>query len=568
MKKTGYKTKKVWCVILMISLLAGILSGCASGSENTEGAPDNARTETESALSDEGTNGEENGEITPVTLTVFIDMPRTIDDWQWGDDYVSQEITKRTGVSLEIVNATTNDHQELSVMLASEEDLPDLVVVSPSLGMSMIEMMIGQGFAAPLNKLADEYCPEFWDVLPTDMDTVHNWSDGNLYYLSETFGDAERVDELKEPFSPLFNFMLNMDMYEELGSPSIDTLEELREVLKEAKEKFGTDFTIFDGQTQAADNDANMAQAINRLMGGTDVYSIQEDGTVRLNFQDEEYYNACKYINSLYRDGTFNQENFTVTTEQLNQILADREMFAYFGHNWQILSGYEGGFAADAPYRILDYPISANVNPGDVKLKDSYAAVSGTRAILVMEDSENLDRAIEYLTFLLSDEGQILMREGVEGVTYTLDDEGIPRPTELRLEYEAGPADELQRVLGMNNPQFAWPESGWVLALARHLRIENEPYYKAQLDTARPYRSWERLNILAGIITDTDLLAIRTQIFELWKNALPGLYLAETDEEFDKAYNKLISDAKTLGLDQLEAAYTENYQKYYERGVR
>ena len=572
--KKGLKQKnriRVIGILLLAVFSLALLFGCTAPAGESSSALASSAEDVSQPVESEDTQvssegSEETDAPEPVTLTAFIDSPSVVDDWEWGDDYISQEITKRTGVTLEVTNATTEDHQELAVMLASGEELPDFILVNPT--QSMPHMIISQGFAAPLNELADQYYPEFWDVLPTDMDTVHNWRDGNLYYVVSGFGDAERMDELKEPFSPFFSFMMNMDMYEEMGSPPAATLEELREVLKTAKETYDPDFTIFDGQIKRAEADANMAQAINRMMGGTDIYSIQEDGSVRLNFQDESYYKALKYINSLYMDGTFNPENFTVTSEQLKQILADQEMFSYFGHNWQILSGYEGGFSEDAPYRHADYPISADVDPEDVKMKNNYSSVSGNDALFITESSKHPDRAIQYISFLLSDEGQILQREGVEGLTYTLDEDGTPRPTELRLEYEAGPVEILRQELGMNNPKFVWLTSNWILGLARHLRIENEPYYAAQLDTARPYDSWERLNILAGTITDSDLLAIRTQIFDLWSNALPNLYLAKSDAEFEDAYNKLIADAKTLGLEELEKAFTDNYKLYYDRGVR
>lgn len=500
------------------------------------------------------------------TLTVFIDKPNTVPGWKWGDDEVSREITRQTGIRLEVTNATTTDHQELATLLSSGKFAYDIIVTN--MYGAMPNMLITQGFAAPLNRLADEYCPEFWDVLPTDEDKVLNWDDGNLYYVVDQFGDVERLDELKEPFSPQASFLVNTQALKELGNPSISNFEELKDVLKQVKAQYGTAFPLYDGNISNANSEQNLAQVINRLMGGTNVYSIQEDGTVQLNFQDEAYYKAVKYINSLYREGLINAENFTVTPEQFKQLMSERQVFAYIGHFWQVLSGYDGGLLADAPYQCVDYPIASDTDPKDVKLLNSYCSVGVENAVFINVDSKNQEDAIRYLTYLLSDAGQIVTREGVKDVTYTLDDEGIPHPTQLRLEYESGPVDKLLRELGMNNQQVQWIPSMWIYSLARHLRIDNEPYYAAFLDTARPYSSWERLNILSGILTDAELMATYTQIITLWNNALPSLYLANSDSEFEAAYEKLIGDAKMLGLEKLEAAYTANYTKYLERGVQ
>ncbi len=500
------------------------------------------------------------------TLTAFIDKPNTVTDWKWGDDEITREITRRTGYKLEITNATTTDHQELSTQLSSGKFAYDFIVTN--MFSAMPNLIISQGFAAPLNQLADEYCPAFWDVLPTDEDKVYTWDDGNLYYVVDQFGDEERLGGLKEPFSPQASFLLNTQMLAELGNPSVATLENLKDVLLQVKEKYGVAFPLYDGNIANANSDQNMAQVINRLMGGTNLYSIQEDGTVKLNFQDATYKKALKYINSLYREGLVNPENFTVTSEQFKQLMSQREVFAYFGHFWSVVSGYDGGLVEGAPYQCWDYPISADITPEDVRMVNSYCSVGVESAVFINVDSANKEDAIRYLTFLLSDEGQIMTREGVEGITYTLDEDGIPHPTELRLRYESGPVDALIRDLGMNNTQVQWLPSMWIYSLARHLRIDNEPYYKAFLDTARPYASWERLNILAGILTDAEMTATYAQIINTWNNALPGLYLAASDEQFEAAYEKLISDAKLLGLEQLEAVYTANYQKYLERGVQ
>lgn len=558
-----FTMKKYIAILLVLLMVIASLAGCAS---QTQAATPHVTVAAEATSSGTTATQSSTEQVEPVTMTAFIDTPSTLDGWKWGDDDISKEITKLTGVTLEVANASTTDHQELSTMLAAGKDLPDFIIVYPY--GTIPQTLISQGFVAPLNKLADQYDPNFMKVLPTDEDKVLNWSDGNLYYVVDQFGDEKRMSECKEPFSPQVTFMVNDPMLQQLGTPSIKTLEEFRTVLASAKAKFGTDFTIFDGNIKNANSDQNMAQAINRLMGGTNVYSIQPDKTVRLNFQDKTYYDALKYINSLYHDGTFNPENFTVTSDQLKQLLSQKEMFAYMGHFWQVLSGYEGGFLADATYQIKDYPLKAGIDPKNVKLLNSYCSVGVLNAVFINASTKTPERAIKYLDFLLSDQGQILSREGVEGVTYTLDSDGIPNPTDLRKQYEAGPVDKLQKDLGMNNPEFSWITSTWAFSLARHLRINNEPYYKAFLDTAKPYASWERLNVLSGIVTDSDLLSIQTQVMTLWNNALPSLYLAKSDSDFDAAYQKLISDAKALGLDKLQAAYTANYVKYSGRGIK
>ena len=61
--------------------------------------------------------------------------------------------------------------------------------------------------------------------------------------------------------------------------------------------------------------------------------------------------------------------------------------------------------------------------------------------------------------------------------------------------------------------------------------------------------------------TDPDELLLRNNVLEAWSNNVDLCVLAE---DFDAAYEKMISDMNTVGLGQLEAKMTERYWGYYE----
>ncbi|MDR1061658.1 MAG: hypothetical protein LBL83_10735, partial [Clostridiales bacterium] len=225
----------------------GAASAAPSAQESAESGQGSPTSQNDGQGGQSAQNGQpQQPQQAPVTLTAFIDSPNALEGWQWGDDAVSREITRRTGVTLDITNASTADHQELSTALAAGDAIADFIIAHPY--GPMPHMLISQGFAAPLNKLADEFCPEFWDALPTDEDTILNWDDGNLYYVVDEFGDAERIGEIKEPHGSLVVFMANLEMWEELGKPEMATLEQVREALARAKGQLGTAFPIYDGK--------------------------------------------------------------------------------------------------------------------------------------------------------------------------------------------------------------------------------------------------------------------------------------------------------------------------------
>ena len=126
------------CMVLAIGLTAcssddtATTTPAAADATTTAAAGDDATTaaegETTAAAADEGApatwenlSWEKN--TSPVTLSLYIDF-----DWYtvdtWGEDQVSQEITRLTGVSLDVIKSS--DLNQLSVMLAAQE-LNDII---------------------------------------------------------------------------------------------------------------------------------------------------------------------------------------------------------------------------------------------------------------------------------------------------------------------------------------------------------------------------------------------------------------------------------------------------------
>ena len=126
------KTKKIIAIASAVILAVSSLAGCGSNNKKVE----------------EGN----------ITLTAYDKNVTT----SFGNDDVSSEIIKKTGVTLDYNQASGDAKEKLNLMLASN-DYPDLILIDRSSG--MIDKFISAKALIPLEDLIEEYAPNIKEQL-------------------------------------------------------------------------------------------------------------------------------------------------------------------------------------------------------------------------------------------------------------------------------------------------------------------------------------------------------------------------------------------------------------------
>ena len=550
-------------VFLLLSVLA---SGCGGNQQADQGntqakeatvtasAATTAATATTAAGDPNAMEWKAN--TSPVKFTAYIDIPENAWDG-WGTDAISREITQRTGVTIDIKDATTSDSQQLNAMMASGE-IPDFVIYDA--GKAVRNTLWKQGFVLPLNKLMDQYAPNMWKILPKDEDKIYTESDGNLYLLTSYFADIDRNNTLQGTITNKGALAINEPMYDKLGNPPYKTLADYKALLMTAREKLsGVKFLAYDGAvTTPQDGSTNMAQLINRVYGGTDTKAIGADGTVHLNFRDDTYLKAVLYINDLYRSKLFDPENFTTTQEnQFSQLAKNQQIFSYWGQGFNI---YKYDMSEKGPYKDVEPPQEPGI---PFKIQSGVSQIGGGESVSISKNCKNPDRAIQYLEFLVSDEGQMLTYHGVEGKDYTLE-EGYPKNSQEKTEAWKDFAT-MQKTMGIINYQVCWIPSIYTDGLYYYWLNQGIDAYKVEMEVYNKYSNDERMNALTKVASDSPEQVLETKIFQLWKESLPKMYLAESQEECTAAYKGFNAQADKLGAARLEKAYTDSYQMWKQK---
>lgn len=501
-----------------------------------------------------------------VTLTAFLDYLPNPSNWTWGQDPSSQKITELTGVTIEAQNAGTTDHTELNTMLASGMALPDFIVTDGHTNLRML--MVDQGFVLPLTDLANEYDMSFWDELPYNMDKVYMEADGKLYCIADWYGDTNRHDDLLLNNFAQMSVSVSMEIYEELGRPDVSTFEGWQDFLiaaKDAHPEIG--HVIYDTRPAEPRSNQSLLNMLARMYGAqSNFFSIGEDDSVTMNFKTEGYKKALSRYNELYRNGLINPEMFVYKEEQKKGVLLERDLVTYVGNYWSLIEGMNELY--ELKFETIDFPIPEDgVAREEFFIHDDYFSVGGGTSVFISKDCTNPERAISYLTFLMSKDGQLIQRYGVEDVAWEADEQGRPKPTQLKIDTEAEDFGKLQRDLGVYNYQFSWNTSCWASAYGAHNTYAGWPgmmqdIYKIQ-DSTRNELLYDMVNTLS----DEDGLVLRQQVYDLWNRSVATVVLADSGEAFESAYDQFIKDAEQLGVEQLEEYFEANLAVLRERGL-
>lgn len=147
----------------------------------------------------------------PVTLDWYVNF-----SWfktGWGENLVSKKITEETGVTVNFITPAGSETEKMNSMI-SADTLPDLV----TLGWwePQAQEMIEKGIVYPLNELADNYFPSFYDVIDRDSADWYTGADGNLYCYPNSSYTPEDYDNM-ENIGSNQNFLVRKDIYEAIG---------------------------------------------------------------------------------------------------------------------------------------------------------------------------------------------------------------------------------------------------------------------------------------------------------------------------------------------------------------
>lgn len=541
-KKMNRQARRMIAVGMCL-LLFGSMLGCAGTNENkvTE------QTQSSETIGWKKYAAEQN----PVTLNWYINY-----SWfpmDWGKNMVSKQITKDTGVNINFVTPAGNQEETINALVASDS-LPDIV----TLGWwePQINDMIKNKMVYALNELADQYDPYFYEV--TDPTVVNWYSDenGDIYGYPNSAYTPEAV-ETHSNIGSNQTFLVRKDIYEAIGSPDMTTQEGFEAAVKKAVEMFPE----VDGKPLIPIGshifEENGCNSFDNFLMNFLAVPYEKDGKLYDRHTDPEYLSWLKFFRKLGEEGYLSSDIFVDQRTQMNEKVAEGRYFCMLYQRTDIADQesmlYEKN--PDSIYIAVDGP--KNSKGDDYVLPTN--AINGWTLTLISKNCKHPDRAIAFLDYMMSEEGQKMISLGVEGEMYdwvdgkaVLKDEVKKLLTTDRKKYdEVYGADDAYWMLQNNVMQLDWmPEKQYPL---NQMEEWTYPYtrYLGEYEVTKQ--------------DDSEMSRINSRIDKLWGKTLPRLLLAKSDEEFDQLFETFVEERETLGYSQLVKEHQKTMEENKKR---
>ena len=541
-KKMNRQARRMIAVGMCL-LMFGSMLGCAGTNENkvTE------QTQSSETIGWKKYAAEQN----PVTLNWYINY-----SWfpmDWGKNMVSKQITKDTGVNINFVTPAGNQEETINALVASDS-LPDIV----TLGWwePQINDMIKNKMVYALNELADQYDPYFYEV--TDPTVVNWYSDenGDIYGYPNSAYTPEAV-ETHSNIGSNQTFLVRKDIYEAIGSPDMTTQEGFEAAVKKAVEMYPE----VDGKSLIPIGshifEENGCNSFDNFLMNFLAVPYEKDGKLYDRHTDPEYLSWLKFFRKLGEEGYLSSDIFVDQRTQMNEKVAEGRYFCMLYQRTDIADQestlYEKN--PDSIYIAVDGP--KNSKGDDYVLPTN--TINGWTLTLISKNCKHPDRAIAFLDYMMSEEGQKMISLGVEGEMYdwvdgkaVLKDEVKKLLTTDRKKYdEVYGADDAYWMLQNNVMQLDWmPEKQYPL---NQMEEWTYPYtrYLGEYEVTKQ--------------DDSEMSRINSRIDKLWGKTLPRLLLAKSDEEFDQLFETFVEERETLGYSQLVKEHQKTMEENKKR---
>ncbi len=474
----------------------------------------------------------------------------------WGESEVSQAITEKTGVNINFIVPNGNPSEKLNSIMATEK-LPDII----TLGWweENVDRLIKEDKVYALNELADQYDMYFYQVIDKDSFEWYRNDDGNVYCYPNSSYSPKDYENGTNIYSNQ-NFMVRKDIYEALGKPDMTTPEGFSDAVKRA----ALLYPEVDGETLipigADEFTVEGCNSFGQYLQNFLAIPYEKNGVYYDRYTDDEYVKWMKTYRQLAEEGYLSDEIFIDKRAQIEENFARGRYFCIL-YQSSDMQEQENQIYEENPDRIY-IPVDGpkNTNQDDPRLPGS--GLNGWTVTLITKDCKSPDRAIQLLTYLISEEGQKMVYLGVPGSMYDMKD-GKPvvkseilqlRNADRNAYDKKYGADNTYWMLQNNKVQDQWrdeePEIG-------RMKEWTKPYtvYTGQYEIRFPKNSTEA--------------AINNEIQQEWGRVLPRLLLAESEEKFDTILQEFVERRNELGYNKVLTVSTQIMNENKEKmGLR
>ena len=383
------KMKKIIAILLVFMMTCGMVTGCKKKGDTTKSG------------------------------SLKVGIPQKVSVIDYNDNAFTNYIEEGTGIQIEFVyfsSSASEYKQQLSLMAASNEEFPDVILGFNGLGTRTVNQYGEDGyfvdltdyidsadaFKAHYNNLSDEV-KELVDLRMTNI------NDGKIYgmpYVGQVL-----IDNIQS-----LGF-INQKWLDAVGMKIPTTVSELNNVLRAFKTQDPNKNGIADEIPMLGGN-MLMDYVINSYIYYEEAhpYNIDTNGKIYAPYITNEYRQALIELNKMCKEGLYSDMSFTVTSNtELKNLYTPSSGTATVG----IICGHPSNKTNTASAVLDEYVALPPLS--DATGKGGYLVVSEDTVSLagfVTKDCEDVATAMEFIDFFYEDETIKRGRHGVKDVDW------------------------------------------------------------------------------------------------------------------------------------------------------
>lgn len=415
--------RKVVSLMLVSAMVAGMLAGCGSDSGSSKGG---FSTETGSAAeaSSSGETADDADDKSPITFEYF-NADGKNGNW---DNPVAKAITEATGVTLDVSYpvASQGDAKEDVALMIANDEYPDMIYAKGS-----ATDLYQAGALIDMTDLIEKYGPNIKKMYGAEMEKL-KWSqdDPGIYQLSYagvnqktlTTGGSCQIQwaALKEND---YKYPKTLDEYEKM----IKSYLAAHPKTEDGLDMIGITMSASDWHWMITLG--NPAGLIADASPDNGQWIIDDEYNVHYKHVTDEEKEYFKWLCRMYNEGILDPNFATQTDDDYIAKVASGRVVAITDAEWHY-SQCEATLVADGKVDQTYVGLPVTLREDQVEKALLYQGTTVGWGIGITKSCEDPVRAIKFLDYLCSDEGQILYHWGIEGENYFLDDNGQPYRTD------------------------------------------------------------------------------------------------------------------------------------------
>lgn len=539
------KSKKRAAAGLAILMAAGtLLTGCGdkaqeAGNNGGEVSLGEARYEL-----DENTPAYklDPQEMTELTWYVNAEWWNT----EWGNDLVTKKLEEELHVK---INFIAGDDTALNTLFASNE-MPDLISVFDAGSQVALK---ADTWALPLYEVADAYDPYFRKVASDETISWLQLGDGKGYGYAD-YSNTQADYESGMLYAKTA-FVIRQDVYKAIGEPSMGTQEEFLAALGMIKEQFPELYPL-GFNAFGTDSTGSMTDPFQDFIG---VPLVDENNQYYNRKLDDDYLSWIRTFSEAYRLGYISDDSFADDGTAFEEKMKVGKYACIMMDGTPQCSGFLTTWMNDNPegkYIAIDGPQSTVGHKPTL----NQAGISGWMVSYITKDCKDPAKAIQIFTYLLSEEGQILTTYGIEGETYTINEEGKYVMLPEVLEVQTTDNDRYKKEYRLGEFFFFGHD--------KYKALSDDAYP----DSIKQMQEWGEGKLVPHFILEntnpdagTEEARINSNVNTEWATTLVSLIRSGSDEEFDTVLANYKQFLEDNNYDAVIAAMNEKIARNCEK---